>query len=133
MTEKPTNHFKFPKLVGGCVDRLQELSVRLDDLEATRKAIQREYDALETHLIETLPKSELDGAVGKTAVVRITRTVVPNAADWDAIYSHIKRNGAWELLQKRLSVTACRERWEAGKVIPGVEQFTRVALKLTSR
>lgn len=129
----PTNTYKFPQTIGARVDRLAELADRLEDIEAGKKAVQREYDALEANLLETLPKSELDGATGTKAVVRIARTVVPNAEDWEAIYAYVKKNGAWELLQRRLSATACRERWEAGKTIPGIDQFTKVSLRLSKR
>jgi hypothetical protein len=40
------------------------------------------------------------------------------------------KNDAFELLQKRVSVEACRERWDEGLEIPGVERIGKVEFSL---
>lgn len=42
--------------------------------------------------------------------------------DWTALTKHIKDTGEFDLLQKRVTVTAVRERWEVGKEVPGIKQ-----------
>lgn len=127
----PTNTYKFPKKLGDCIDRLIELQDRIKDTETTALAIRREYDALENYLLDTLPKTQLEGAAGKSGTIKIKRSVVPNVVDWDKVYAYIKKNDAWELLHRRISVTACKERWDNKKDVPGVETFTKVGLSVT--
>jgi len=122
----------FPKSLGSCVDRLKTLDVKADAIKAQLKVVEDEYRALEAHLIESIPKEDLQGATGKTARVELDRKPVPTAKDWDKLYAYIKKTGAFDLLHKRLSTTACNERWAAKRVIPGVESFTVVKLKLTA-
>jgi hypothetical protein len=51
--------------------------------------------------------------------------------DWEAFAKHVRKNpDDITLLQRRLSVEACRERFDAKQVIPGVEIFTKVSLSL---
>jgi len=50
---------------------------------------------------------------------------------WDRIYARILRTQEWELIQKRLSSTAVRERFKAGDVIDGIEQVEVPELDVT--
>jgi hypothetical protein len=45
-----------------------------------------------------------------------------DVTDWPALQQHIRLTGEFDLLQKRVTITAVRERWEAGKTVPGVMQ-----------
>lgn len=127
----PAEKYAFPKSLGACVDRLRALDAKADLIKHQLKEVEDEYSALEAHLIASIPKEDLQGATGRTARVELDRKTVPTAKDWDAIYAYIKKTGAWELLHKRLSSTACNERWAAKRTIPGVEPFTVVKLKLS--
>lgn len=51
--------------------------------------------------------------LGKTAIV----------SDWKKLYAYIKRTGSFELLQRRLTVSAVQERWADNKQVPGVASF----------
>jgi hypothetical protein len=53
-------------------------------------------------------------------VVKLTEADEPVAQDWVAVWDYIKENNAFELLHKRLTNTAVKERWETGEEIPGV-------------
>lgn len=124
--------YVFPKSLGACVDRLQELDLKKDKIRALLKEAEEEYTALENYLIDTIPKSELQGATGRIASVKLDPKTVANAKDWDKIYSYIKKTSAWDLLYKRLNNKACNDRWEAKRVLPGIEPFRVVKLKLTA-
>jgi hypothetical protein len=45
-----------------------------------------------------------------------------DVTNWDELYAHIQATGEFDLLQKRVTITAARERWEMGKIVPGVVQ-----------
>lgn len=66
---------------------------------------------------------------GKLVVVSIDEEDVPTVTDWPKLYAHIKKTGAWELLQRRVAVPAVRERWEEDKAIPGVDSYPLDKLK----
>ena len=52
--------------------------------------------------------------------VKLTEAEEPVAQDWPVVWDYIRENNAFELLHKRLTNTAVKERWEAGEEIPGV-------------
>jgi hypothetical protein len=48
---------------------------------------------------------------------------VPVVQDWKELYGYIIENKEFDLLHKRTSISAFRERWDAGLDIPGVQKF----------
>lgn len=134
---KATKVYKFPKLLGTCVDRLATLQAQIDELteeyKGAAKPLQEEYAALEAHLIDTIPKANLDGALGKTAMATLERATYPTVKDWPTFYAYVKKHDAWELMQKRPAIVAFRERWANKEVVPGTEMFVELKLKLKPR
>jgi hypothetical protein len=124
---------KFPKTAGACIDLLWKIEQRRAVAQRAVEEIKKEYQELENHLLNELPKDELDGAIGKLAQAKIKYTTVANAEDWDLVWKYIVRNKAFDLLYKRLNNAACRERWEAKKDIPGISAFRQISLSLTKR
>ena len=126
-----------PATLGACIDLLyatQEKRLALErSIEKKVEALRKEEQALEKHLLDTFSKDDLDGAKGKRATAGLKRQTVPNVKDWEQLYKFIKKHDAFELLQRRVSGTAYRERLEAKEVIPGVEAFTVVKLSLTKK
>lgn len=125
-----TKQFKFPKTLGACADKYYELRQKRLDAQKVVDKIQEEESALREHLINTLPKSEATGTAGKKARVTVVTSQVPQVKDWDAFYKYVKKNGAFDLMQRRLADSAVKERWESGKKVPGVESFTVVKLSV---
>lgn len=122
--------YKFPKQLGQCADKLYQLrELRLSEQKKV-DAIEAEEKALKEHIIQTLPKSEASGVAGKVARVSVITKIIPRVADWDKLYAHVKKTGAFELFQRRLSDSAVQERWEAGKQVPGVETFNAVSVSI---
>ena len=120
-----------PKTLGACADMLYAI-------KAERAAAQKIIDEIETrekqlkeHLIQTLPKSEASGISGAVAKVAVVTKEVPQVKDWAKFYAYVAKTKQFELLQKRLSDGAIKERWEAGKAIPGVESFRATTISLT--
>lgn len=120
-----------PKTIGGKIDRLFRLRTKrleqqraVDDLRAQEREIEDE-------LISTLGKDRLNKAAGKLASVSVQRKTVPSVVDWDKFYKYVKKENAFELLQKRVNISAARERWDDGEDLPGVEQYidTKISLR----
>lgn len=121
---------KIPKSIGACADLLyttRQSRLRLEKEAAEAKAFEQ---AIKDYIVDTLPVSDT-GAQGKVARVQVVPKEIPTAADWAKIYAYIKKNSAWELMQRRLSDAAVRERWEAGVKIPGVDKFNAKEVSCT--
>ena len=122
--------FKFPKTLGACADRIYTLKAERLTAQKVVDALHEEETALREHVIATLPKSEMSGAAGKLARVTVVTETVPRMKDWDLFWSKFKPGRDSDLVQRRLSNEAVNARWEAGKVVPGVETFTVVKLSV---
>lgn len=121
---------KIPESIGACADLLFDIKTKRLALQAEAEEWQRQETALTEHIIRTLPKSD-SGAMGKHHKVQVITKVKPRVTDWAALFNYVKRTGAFELLQRRLSEGPVQERWEGGKQVPGVETFNVVTLSLT--
>jgi hypothetical protein len=115
--------------MGACADLLY--STREQRLLAQRIVddLAKRESAIREHIINTLPKTDT-GASGKLARVSVITKQVPQVHDWDKFYAYVKKTGQFELMQRRLSDTAIRERWDNGRQIPGVEPFGVVSVSI---
>ena len=68
---------------------------------------------------------------GKMGVVKLHESIEPIAEDWPKTWAFIKEHDAFELLHKRLTVTAVKERWEHGEEIPGVGRVPKYSLTVS--
>lgn len=110
-----------PKNLGDLADKYNKVRderLAIDKLSDEKK---QEESALRAALIEGLKKADLSVAGGKQVRATLTYKHVPQVSDWSALYEYIRREKAFELLQKRVSITAVCERWDSGKQVPGVD------------
>ena len=88
------------------------LALALTDLEKAMQAAQ---------------VTDLGGALGKAA---FGKRVVYNCADWNVLQKHIRDTGEFDIVQRRLSSVACRDRDSNGELPPGVRRVELKELKL---
>lgn len=122
---------KLPKALGAKVDLFFELQEQRLALERQADKIHEQERFVRDHLIEAIPKLELDGARGRIGQVALKHVTMPSLADSERFYQHVQKTGEFDLLQKRLNEGACRERWEQNKVIPGVQQLGVIKLSVS--
>lgn len=122
---------KMPTTVGATIDALYTLREQKKELEAQIKGITEKYSALESHLMTNFDRAGLEGAKGRLATASLKHSTQAEVTDWDAFYKWISKTKSWECLQKRPGITALRERWDAGKQVPGVEPKAVTTLSLT--
>lgn len=126
---------KFPAKLGACIDLAYTTrAARLEyqrEVEAKIEAMKADEKAVEDHIIKTFSKSEIEAARGSLCTAAITRNMVPTKVDWPKVYAYIKRTGEFDLMEKRIAKVAWRERYEAGKLVPGTEPFEMISLSLT--
>ena len=119
--------------LGGTIDLLY--SLRAARLEAEKKIKEMKSDelALKVQILRMLEATGLDGAKGKAATAAVVYEELPVVKDWDELWDYVEATDSRDLLQRRISVTAIRDRWNAGKIIPGIDKFNSTDLSLTKR
>lgn len=85
----------------------------------------------EEHFIQTLAVGESSGVQGKKSRVQITDSVIPVVKDWPKFYAHIKKTGAFELLNRAPNKVAIVERWDNHLQLPGVEKYHAKKVSVT--
>lgn len=132
--EKPPKaklKYAVPKKVGAAIDLLYKVRKERKRLISLGEREKEQESMIEEKIFGMFKKSELEGGRGKTAQASIKRSDVPTFDNDRKFFAYVKKTGDFDLLQRRLSVEACRERWAAKKQIPGVGIFTKVSLNLT--
>lgn len=122
-----------PEGIGAKIDLRQKLKADKEAAAAVVEAIEEHITSVETALLAQLDKEETTNGGGKLATVSITEAIVPNVTDWDSFYKYIARMKYYHLLERRPSVTGCRELFETKGAIPGVMPFTKRKLNFTTK
>ncbi len=118
--------------VGAKIDSLHALREEKRLLEEQVKAKAQEIGLAENELIEQMDQQNITKSTGSKATVSITTSVKPSVEDWDAFYAFIGKNKYYHLLERRPSVTGCRELFDTKGKIPGVVPFTQRKLNIRS-
>jgi hypothetical protein len=90
-------------------------------LSATVKEKTEKLGRLEGDIMKLMSAAGINQAASDKASCTMKLSKHPAIKDWQQFYAYVANTGQFELLHKRLSSTAFRERWEAGEVIPGTE------------
>jgi len=108
-------------------------------IRSNRLALQRQADELEQQEKDILYEltKELDFSnIGYSRqfngfVFKANRKDLVTPIDWGLILPYIKETGEVDLLQKRLTDSAVKARWDAGLTIPGIEKSYKWAVTVT--
>lgn len=118
--------------IGDNIDKLNSLREQKRAYEEHIKIVSQQMADLESEIIDQLDKQKLTKSSGTSATVSISESVKPSVEDWDAFYAYIHRYRYYHLLERRPSVTGCRELLETKGKIPGIVPFTQRKLNLRS-
>lgn len=110
--------------LGELANKLFEIRARKKVAEAVVENIGKEYAEAEKALMEAADEQQTTTGKGSLASFSIGERVVPQVKDWAAFYKFIKKHDYYHLLERRPSVTGCRELFDTKGAIPGVEKFT---------
>lgn len=120
-----------PKDLGTCIQLFAAAHRERKRREEHANSIKTVEDQLESHIIDLFTAEDINKVGGSQGTVTLKEKDVPRITDYEALCKHIKKNDAWDLLQRRPGEVACQSRWEAGEEIPGVEKFHVKKLALT--
>lgn len=101
------------------ITELKKTKDQIKDLNNEVKELKGREDELARSLMAEMDKNGLKRMANDLATVFVATEAVPNVDNWDELRAYIKDNDLWELLQKRVSATACRE-LAMTESIPGV-------------
>lgn len=117
-----------PKAKATTARKLAELADAMFTLREERYALQRRVEELHKHegeikatLLAEIPLTGATGVSGKLAAVKVVEKKTARVFDWTALYAHVETTGNFELLQRRVSEAAVKERWAEDEDVPGVE------------
>lgn len=95
-------------------------------LDRQSKTLKKRVDDLSSQIITFMEAINLTTVNG----VRIEEVQKPFISDYSQLEGYIIEHGALDLLQKRLTESAVKLRWEDGVQIPGVGVSTEKKLRL---
>jgi hypothetical protein len=105
---------------GTLSDNLYKLREQQRAHEEAIKQIAKERSFIEGELLKQMMAEGISKATGKFATVSIKEQDTYQVSDWDQFYEYIRKNKAFHLLERRPSVTGCREMFELKGRLPGV-------------
>lgn len=121
-------------------ERLARAYVKIRD---ARKVLNREFEdkdndlkdklkLIEGQMLKFLQDSKMDSAKTKSGTFYKQEEITPTGADWDKIYDWIKKDDAFDALEKRLKKTFVKEYMEAhkGTPPPGVTVYREFVVRV---
>ena len=110
------------------VAALATLRAERDAFAATLREAEDRVSTMQAEVLNSLIDAGVESIRTGNATVSVKRTTVPTVEDWPAFDAYVLKHKALDLLQRRVTVSAWRERVEAGKVVPGVVAFEKTDL-----
>jgi len=117
--------------IGPAIDALYALREQRLGMQKKVDELKAEELKKRNEIFELLAGLGLTKASGAVATAGIKVSNIPLVEDWDTLQAHIKATGEFDLLQKRISVTAWRARFDEGVEVPGVSKVEDVDISLT--
>jgi hypothetical protein len=118
--------------VGEQIDALQQLKQQKKDAEEVVGGIEKLIAEAEENLIALMDQQGVSKSTGRLATASVSESIKPHVQDWAAFYDFIARHKYFHLLDRRPSVSGCRELFENKGAIPGVVPFIKRAIRTTT-
>ena len=126
-----TKAVAFPKTMGMAIDTLYTLRAQRLAMQKDVDALQAQETALADHIVQKLHEGDMQGSRGSVATASIERSTQAEVTDWPTYLAYLVANKQWEMVQKRVGITALRERWDNAVEVPGVRPIVVEKLHLT--
>lgn len=124
---------RIPGKAGALLDRYYQVDQQKKLLEKALNDVKADLAVIEDAIFLKFKKEDIHGTRGNLCTATANQQIIPVAEDWETIYKYIvkgKKQERFDLLQKRLAVTAVRERWDDNIKIPGVSSFEKTKLSV---
>lgn len=118
------------KPVGTLIDEMSRIREERRKLAEVDTELKKKYDAIEAELLEAMDAQGTVKSTGTLASASISETVIAQKLDWMEMMKWVAKTKNFQLVQQRVSEPAYRELRTQGKVIPGLEDFTKRGINL---
>ena len=119
--------------LGLSIDKCYKQKQKVSTLTGKCNKEKEILSALERDILQRMQKEGLETSGGKLAKITIQDKTFPDVFDWDKFYKYIKKNDAWDMLQKRVSSVAYKARLDDKVKVPGVKKFTKHSLLMRKK
>lgn len=120
-----------PAKIGDAIDMVYMMRVERMRLDGIAEEIRKAEYLVKEELLKRFGKQQLDGAKGKVGSASAKMRDIPQFEDDAKFYAYLKKTGDFDLLQRRLNESAVKERWEAGKKVPGLKVFRTLVVNIS--
>lgn len=101
------------------IDEFVATKNKREELQNEVKGCTEKMGRIEADIMELMSQAGISQAASDKASCTMRQAQHPVIEDWQIFYDYVAKTKQFELLHKRLSSQAFRERWEAGEPIPG--------------
>jgi len=116
--------------LGSTIDKMFQLREFKRSLEQEVKQVTHEIEEVERELLSLMESENVTKSTGARATASISESVKPSVENWDDFYNYIHKMKYYHLLERRPSVSGCRELFETKGSIPGVVPFVQRKISL---
>lgn len=117
--------------LGKTIDKLYELRETRLGIERQVKELKTQENEYRAEILLALGTAGLAKASGTVATCGVISSKIPAVVNWELLHDYVRVNNRFDLLHKRVSVTAWRDLVESGAEVPGVESIEDVDISLT--
>ena len=105
----------------------------IKDIQAQEKELNTLKRELESQIAIRMTEEGLEKISNGGRTLSLKKEIVPDVQDWDALQQHVAETGEFELLHRRVSATAYREKVALGADVPGVteRELTKILFRST--
>ena len=104
---------------------------KLDNLEKQFNEQKKLVNELKQDVLVEMEQIGTTTYNGDKAVISVTEHEIPVVEDWDAFYAYIYENNAIDLLQRRVTSSAWKDRRDDGEQVAGVDSMKQQRLRIS--
>ena len=128
--EKKQEEDMTPLSTGDIIARMVSCRDERRKISGRDKDLIKEWRSLELELLQRLDSQGMKQAATDGGTATITKTILPNVVDWDALWQHIVDTRGFHLLQRRPAAAAFRELNSSGEKVPGIDAYEQRTISL---
>ena len=109
--------------------RLSALDAEEDKLGEKLETCKAEIELVKSSLLSTMQQENLNSIKGKSGRAWVHAISYPKVEDWNKVYAYVTKHQAFDILHRRVSLTAYQERIDSGHAVPGIKLETGTKLE----
>lgn len=114
------------------MSKRSELLDQLSKYKEIMAPVEEEISQIEAELFKQIEESGIEKITHAGYSSWIKQEIAPKINSWEEVYKFIVKNNAWDLLQKRVGITAFKDYVDKKGVVPDgmeVNSFKKISFK----